>query len=93
MRELWWDLSLPRAHNRHSEVDLTSSPPSLFLFSSFIPRFLFDAGEGVQRLCIEHRVRLSKMEGVFLTWLSQETVAGLPGEIFLLSRMSFLAAA
>jgi ribonuclease Z len=42
-------------------------------------RFLFDSGEGVQRLCNEHRARISKLEGVYLTRLCPETVGGLPG--------------
>jgi ribonuclease Z len=42
-------------------------------------RFIIDAGEGVQRLCIEHKVRLVKLDGVFLTRLSPETNSGLPG--------------
>ena len=44
-------------------------------------RFMFDVGEGTQRLAIEHRVRLGKLEGIFLTRLCPETVCGLPGMV------------
>ena len=42
-------------------------------------RYLFDCGEGVQRLCVEHRVRIVKLEAIFLTRFSPETMGGLPG--------------
>ena len=42
-------------------------------------RFLFDCGEGTQRLCVEHRVRVVKVAGVFLTRFAPETLGGLPG--------------
>ena len=42
-------------------------------------RFIVDAGEGTQRLCIEHKVRLVKVDAIFLTRLSPETNSGLPG--------------
>ena len=44
-------------------------------------RLMFDVGEGTQRLALEHGVRLSKLEGIFLTRLSSETVCGLPGMV------------
>ena len=42
-------------------------------------KIMFDIGEGTQRLCIEHKVRLTRMDGLFLTRLCPETVCGLPG--------------
>ena len=42
-------------------------------------RYLFDCGEGVQRLCVEHRVRIVKLEAICLTRFSPETMGGLPG--------------
>eukprot|EP00606_Chrysophyceae_sp_TOSAG23-5_P001424 GSChrysophyteH2.ASY1.ANO1.364.1 assembled CDS len=42
-------------------------------------RYIIDAGEGLQRLCIEHKVRLMKLNAVFLSRLSPETNSGLPG--------------
>ncbi|CAN0399139.1 unnamed protein product, partial [Hapterophycus canaliculatus] len=44
------------------------------------PRFLFNVGEGTQRLCTEHRIRLSKAEHAFFTNLSTDTLGGLPGK-------------
>lgn len=44
-------------------------------------RFLFNVGEGTQRLCMEHRIRLSsKAEHAFFTKLSSDTLGGVPGE-------------
>lgn len=43
--------------------------------------FLFDCGEGTQRLCVEKKFRLSKLSKVFLTRVEPETTGGLPGLI------------
>lgn len=43
-------------------------------------RFMFNVGEGTQRLCMEHGMRLSKTEHVFFTGLSSDTLGGVPGE-------------
>ncbi|RHY62044.1 hypothetical protein DYB34_003446 [Aphanomyces astaci] len=48
-------------------------------------RYLFNAGEGLQRLCMEHRVRLAKLHHVCLTELTSSTVGGLPGLILTVS--------
>ncbi|OQR99344.1 hypothetical protein ACHHYP_20309 [Achlya hypogyna] len=48
-------------------------------------RYLFNAGEGLQRLCMEHRVRLGKLQTVLLTELSSETLGGLPGLVLTVS--------
>jgi ribonuclease Z len=42
-------------------------------------RILFDAGEGAQRLCVEHRVRLLKVDSICLTKVCPSTCSGLPG--------------
>jgi ribonuclease Z len=42
-------------------------------------RFLFEVGEGTQRLVIEHKVRISKIGGIFLTSSSPISLGGLPG--------------
>ena len=44
-------------------------------------RYVFDVGEGIQRLAIEHKVRIGRICGVFLTSDSYVSVAGLPGEL------------
>jgi ribonuclease BN (tRNA processing enzyme) len=52
-------------------------------------RILFDAGEGVQRMCVEHKVRLSKTDKICFTQISAHTVAGAPGTIFCFMRLIF----
>lgn len=52
--------------------------PSLLLFFD-TRRYLFNAGDGVQRLCSEHGINLHKISDIFLTSLHPESVGGLPG--------------
>ena len=59
-------------------VDTASSSPAIAFFTDNA-RFLFDCGEGLQRLCVEHRMRISKLDSVFLTRLCPETIGGLAG--------------
>jgi ribonuclease Z len=59
-------------------LDTVDSSPCVVVATEHC-RFLFDSGEGIQRLCVEHRARISKLEGVYLTRLCPETIAGLPG--------------
>ena len=54
-----------------------ASPSIYFICEN--QRYLINAGEGCQRLCMEHRVRLSKLDQVFLTRITADTVGGLPG--------------
>ena len=42
-------------------------------------RFLFNVGEGFQRFCVQHRVKLSKTNGIFVTRTSTDAAGGLPG--------------
>jgi ribonuclease Z len=42
-------------------------------------RILFDVGEGVQRLCVEHGVKLGKVSNIFVTRFSNSTICGIPG--------------
>lgn len=44
-------------------------------------RYLFNCGEGTQRFCGQHQIRLSKLAAVFLTRLEWDHVGGLPGMI------------
>jgi len=55
-----------------------NSSPSIFLVMND-RRFLFNCGEGVQRLCIEHKIRLKKIERIFLTRLHSDAFGGVPG--------------
>lgn len=55
--------------------------PYRYVLSSF----LFNVGDGTQRMCMEHHVRLAKLKHVFLTELRTHTVGGLPGMILTVS--------
>uniref|UniRef100_K3WT74 ribonuclease Z n=1 Tax=Globisporangium ultimum (strain ATCC 200006 / CBS 805.95 / DAOM BR144) TaxID=431595 RepID=K3WT74_GLOUD len=65
-------------------VDSTEMAPSLLL-STETQRFLFNVGDGTQRMCMEHHVRLAKLKHVFLTELRTHCVGGLPGMILTVS--------
>ncbi|XP_070551309.1 zinc phosphodiesterase ELAC protein 2-like [Ptychodera flava] len=55
-------------------------PPSLFLYSDFADcRYLINCGEGTQRMMMEHGMWLSKVESVFLTSLSWNSIGGVVG--------------
>lgn len=43
-------------------------------------RIIFDVGEGSQRLCVEHGIRLGKVNGIFISRCHLDTIGGLPGE-------------
>lgn len=47
-------------------------------------RYLIEAGEGAQRLAVEHKVRIGKVGGVFLTSYRPCSVGGLPGMLLTL---------
>ena len=65
-------------------MDTGDTSPCVLLFFDQ-RRFIFNAGEGLQRFCIEHRVKLSKINHVFLTRVSSETAGGLPGLLLTLA--------
>jgi len=44
-------------------------------------RFIFNCGEGVQRLCVEHKVRLGKIAAVLVTDFKPQNCFGLPGKL------------
>lgn len=66
-------------------VEHMSCFPSAIVVCSETHRFLFDVGEGVQRLCVEHKVKLGRVSGVFLTNLTNRSVGGLPGLLLTLN--------
>lgn len=43
-------------------------------------RILINCGEGVQRLCVEHKIRLGKISAILFTEFSPKTCLGLPGK-------------
>lgn len=56
-------------------------PPSVvFHFDS--QRYLINCGEGTQRLCIESKMRFSKLRTVLLTRTHWDVMGGLPGIFF-----------
>ncbi|KAH7657828.1 Ribonuclease Z protein [Dioscorea alata] len=59
-------------------MDTQDTSPSVLLFFDN-QRFIFNAGEGLQRFCTEHKIKLSKIDHIFLTRVSSETAGGLPG--------------
>uniref|UniRef100_A0A3Q3GT16 Zinc phosphodiesterase ELAC protein 2 n=1 Tax=Kryptolebias marmoratus TaxID=37003 RepID=A0A3Q3GT16_KRYMA len=56
---------------------------SIYVFSEF-NRYLFNCGEGTQRLMQEHKVKASQLDNIFLTRMSWENVGGLSGMILTL---------
>ncbi|XP_061837459.1 zinc phosphodiesterase ELAC protein 2 isoform X4 [Nerophis lumbriciformis] len=59
------------------------NPASLYVFSEF-NRYLFNCGEGTQRLMHEHKLKMSHLDNIFLTKMSWENVGGLSGIILTL---------
>uniref|UniRef100_A0A7N8WLQ1 Zinc phosphodiesterase ELAC protein 2 n=1 Tax=Mastacembelus armatus TaxID=205130 RepID=A0A7N8WLQ1_9TELE len=56
---------------------------SLYVFSDY-NRYLFNCGEGTQRLMQEHKLKAARLDNIFLTRLSWENVGGLSGMILTL---------
>ncbi|TMW55303.1 hypothetical protein Poli38472_013194 [Pythium oligandrum] len=71
-------------HMQVLSVQSVEMAPSLMLATE-TQRFLFNVGDGTQRMCMEHHVRLAKLRNVFLTELRTHTLGGLPGMILTVS--------
>ncbi|KAG6543814.1 hypothetical protein Mapa_014654 [Marchantia paleacea] len=65
-------------------MDTRDTSASVLLFFDK-RRIVFNAGEGLQRFCIEHKIKLSKLDHVFLTRVCSETASGLPGLLLTLA--------
>nr|XP_043614510.1 tRNase Z TRZ3, mitochondrial [Erigeron canadensis] len=65
-------------------MDTQDTSPSVLLFFDK-QRFIFNAGEGLQRFCTEHRIKLSKIDHIFLSRVCSETAGGLPGLLLTLA--------
>lgn len=65
-------------------MDTQDTSPSVLLFFDK-QRFIFNAGEGLQRFCTEHKIKLSKIDHVFLSRVCSETAGGLPGLLLTLA--------
>ncbi|KAH0707918.1 hypothetical protein KY290_010340 [Solanum tuberosum] len=67
-------------------MDTQDTSPSILLFLDKW-RFLFNAGEGLQRFLTEHKITLSQIDHIFLSRVCSETVGGLPGLLLTLAGM------
>ncbi|TYG97927.1 hypothetical protein ES288_A10G077200v1 [Gossypium darwinii] len=67
-------------------MDTQDTSPSVLLFFDK-QRFIFNAGEGLQRFCTEHKVKLSKIDHIFLSRVCSETAGGLSGLLLTLAGM------
>ncbi|XP_071712234.1 tRNase Z TRZ3, mitochondrial [Rutidosis leptorrhynchoides] len=65
-------------------LDTQDTSPSVLLFFDK-QRFIFNAGEGLQRYCTEHKIKLSKIDHIFLSRVCSETAGGLPGLLLTLA--------
>lgn len=54
------------------------SPASVYLFTDQ-SRYLFNCGEGTQRLAHEHKTKLARLEQIFVTRNTWPTIGGIPG--------------
>lgn len=52
---------------------------SEFYLIYFYFRYLFNCGEGTQRLAHEHKTKLTRLEHIFITRRSWHSIGGLPG--------------
>ncbi|GES97863.1 beta-lactamase-like protein [Rhizophagus clarus] len=48
-------------------------------------RYLFNCGEGTQRICLQNKLKLVKTKNIFLTRVNWECVGGLPGMLLTLA--------
>jgi ribonuclease Z len=65
-------------------TDTGDTTPSLLLFFDQ-QSYLFNCGEGTQRFCTEHKVRLAKVQHIFFSQLTWDLVGGLPGALLTLA--------
>ncbi|XP_075155770.1 ribonuclease Z [Haematobia irritans] len=54
------------------------APASVYLFTDQ-SRYLFNCGEGTQRLAHEHKTKLARLEQIFVTRNTWPTIGGIPG--------------
>ncbi|CAH3015232.1 unnamed protein product [Porites evermanni] len=68
----------PRVYLQVLGAQTEDTSPSLFIFADS-QRYLFNCGEGTQRIFNEQKLKLSKLNNIFLTRICWEYVGGLPG--------------
>ncbi|CAD5113231.1 DgyrCDS2410 [Dimorphilus gyrociliatus] len=52
--------------------------PSVYVDTDYV-KYLFNCGEGTQRLCIEHKAKITRIENVLVTHKSWKNIGGLLG--------------
>jgi len=65
-------------------VDCVDAKPSVMLVCDDMS-YLFNCGEGTQRLCEEYRIKLPKLGHVFLSHLDWRMIGGFPGLLLTMS--------
>lgn len=53
-------------------------PPSIMVHYDS-QRYMFNCREGTQRLCVEEKVKWSKLKDIYMTRVTWDCVGGLPG--------------
>lgn len=59
--------------------DGSPGSPKVVILVTPSSRYLFNCGEGTQRIIQEHKLRLSRVENVFFTTKRWDNIGGLPG--------------
>ena len=67
-----------QAHLQVLSVGAAEASPTCLVITDR-DRFMLNVGEGTQRLAMEHKVRLTRFDHLFLTTLTPEALGGLPG--------------
>lgn len=61
-------------------LDTADAVPSVLLFFDH-QRYIFNAGEGFQRFCVQHKLKLNRMPNILVTRASLDAVGGIPGMV------------
>ncbi|KAG0029084.1 Zinc phosphodiesterase ELAC protein 2 [Podila clonocystis] len=72
-----------RAYLQVLSTGTADCPPSVILHFDQ-KRYMINCGEGIQRLCTENKVRLTKLQTLMLTRTHWDCTGGLPGMVFLM---------
>ena len=67
-----------------TDTDGKDTAPSVLLFTDK-KRYCFNVGEGFQRFCVEHRLKMSRLERVFFTRTTSQATGGLIGMLLTLA--------
>lgn len=70
-----------RAYLQILSTGTADCPPSVILHFDQ-KRYMINCGEGIQRLCTENKVRLSKLQTLMFTRTHWDCTGGLPGNSF-----------